>query len=725
MNPAPAQGLGAGRPNAPNAPVAGGPNRQQGPPLYRPEMMRTTPFLLDDEKIKYEKGLAGLWKIHDAAMAGSPQQEEAKKKIAEFGKMLVTKINQRRQLNQQQQAQQQAQQQGQQGQQGQQPQQQRPQQPLQQPGQAGPAPLVQQVPAGPVGNVGNPQPQTPAAGVQASPSMGAATTQARSLPPHIVAHINEMQFLPPANIQDKAKWLEEIKQKYARALFSMENARGATKSIDQTLQTNQALSADERKKLEERKMQVHKQYTDAISFANLVRKQYATGGNQRPAQNGVAGGPNAAAQARPQGVVQAGPGAGVGVGVNNGTAGAVPVNTMQNSTATVNAAIEAAKKQQLAAGRAPGPVNAQQGPPPTQAQTPATPAQAQQSPITQVAPAQPVAPKQQQVHQPQPLHHPAAPVKIEPGTQQQLPTPLNTALAAAAAGNIPSVGTPTQNSARLQTPQSATPTTAGASIRPLTHAAAVNLAASQPRPGASALPPNAAAGPGNAPATGLGGIGAAGQQPQQGHPHAHPPQAQPTAPNLPSKLPIPKVLHEKATQMPTPVASIGGIGSAGRPTYSGGGGIGGGVMNQPALPKVPAYQLDGEGERILNKKKLDELVRQVCGGTAEGQEGNMLTPEVEEVSSLFISAARVSPEMFFVFILADPLSYTVRPDYGRFLRRQRAAPGVPQRQGARVQGARDPRHPARAGAHLQHPHPGLLERGAADGAQGAAQQLVD
>lgn len=53
-------------------------------------------------------------------------------------------------------------------------------------------------------------------------------------------------------------------------------------------------------------------------------------------------------------------------------------------------------------------------------------------------------------------------------------------------------------------------------------------------------------------------------------------------------------------------------------------------MNQPALSKTPAYQLDGEGERILNKKKLDELVRQVCGGTAEGQEGNMLTPEVEE-----------------------------------------------------------------------------------------------
>lgn len=118
---------------------------------------------------------------------------------------------------------------------------------------------------------------------------------------------------------------------------------------------------------------------------------------------------------------------------------------------------------------------------------------------------------------------------------------------------------------------------------------------------------------------------------QQGHGHAHPPQ--PTGQTLQSKLPIPKVLPEKATQGPTPVNM-----NYSRPTYSGGSGLGGGVMGQPALAKTPGYQLEGEGERVLNKKKLDELVRQVCGGTAEGQEGNLLTPEVEEVSffSLFI-----------------------------------------------------------------------------------------
>jgi transcription initiation factor TFIID subunit 12 len=455
------------------------------------------------------------------------------------------------------------------------------------------------------------------------------------MPAHIISHLNDMHFQPPNGIADKAKWLEDIKTKYARALYSMDSARSTTKSIDQTLQENQSFPPEERKKLEERKVQLQKQYTEAISFANLVRKQYGGGGgNQRPAQNGAAG-PNAANQARPQtagsqGVTQSGP------GLNNGTPVAAPANPMQSSTATVNAAIEAAKKQQLAAGRVPGAVNAlpaQQGPPPPQHQSqgPATPAQAQPSPVTQAPPAQPTV-SQQQPQQAQQLQHPAPPIKIEPGTQP-IPAPLNTAIAAATSmGGMPSAGTPTQNSARLQTPQSATPTTANTNIRPLTHAAAVNLASQ--RPGGIPAPPTT--GPGSNPALGLGVIGAAQQQ---GHSHAHPPQPQTATLNLQPKLPIAKTLHEKAAQMPTPVPNIGGIGNnTSRPTYSGGGGIGGGVMNQPALNKAPAYQLEGEGERILNKKKLDELVRQVCGGTAEGQEGNLLTPEVEEVRMLHLSS---------------------------------------------------------------------------------------
>lgn len=121
-------------------------------------------------------------------------------------------------------------------------------------------------------------------------------------------------------------------------------------------------------------------------------------------------------------------------------------------------------------------------------------------------------------------------------------------------------------------------------------------------------------------------MGVSGSQLQQGHPHAHPTQQQTT---VQPKMPIPKQLPEKATAVPQGVAVGGGV-APGRPTMSQGGGTVGGVMNQPAVPRIPAYNHDAEGDHVLSKKKLDELVRQVCGGSAEGQDGNLLTPEVEE-----------------------------------------------------------------------------------------------
>ncbi|KXX75040.1 Transcription initiation factor TFIID subunit 12 [Madurella mycetomatis] len=587
-----------------NAQAAGPPNRQQGPPLYRPENMRNITLLGEEEKIKYEKGLTHLWKQHDSAAPGSPEQIEAKRKIGEFGKMLVAKMQQLRQQHQNQQVQ---------AQQAQQQQKQRPHQPIPSGQAASQSQPTQAAQSGP-SNLGNTSSQAPATASQSSPNPNAPPQPARTIPHQLISHLNEMVFRPPPNVPDKAKWVDDIKQRYAKAIYTMESARNGIRQIEHTLE-NTSPSPEERKKIEERKMQLQKQQGDAMAFASLVRKQYGSGGNQRTTQNGGAV-PNAGNQGRPQGVAQ--PGQGMGNGAATiAAAAAAAANPMQSSAAAVNAAIEAAKKQQVAAGRMPG-VNAPTAHPhQSQAQAPGTPAQAQPSPVTQATPAQPAI-AQHQPQQPQQAQKPPPPIKIEPGAQP-LPAPLNTAMASSAAG-MQSAGTPTQNSARIQTPQSATPATANANIPPLTHAAAVNLA-SQQRAGAM---PGAPA-TGATPASNLGVMGA-GQQP--GHPHAHPPQTTAQT-NLQSKLPIPKVLHDKAAQMPQPVPSIGGIGS-GRPTYSGGGGIGGGVMNQPALPKTPAYQLEGEGERVLNKKKLDELVRQVCGGTAEGQEGNLLTPEVEE-----------------------------------------------------------------------------------------------
>lgn len=49
-------------------------------------------------------------------------------------------------------------------------------------------------------------------------------------------------------------------------------------------------------------------------------------------------------------------------------------------------------------------------------------------------------------------------------------------------------------------------------------------------------------------------------------------------------------------------------------------------MSQPAVQKHPGYVIESEGQRVLSKKMLDVLVRQVTGGgEAEG-----LTPDAEE-----------------------------------------------------------------------------------------------
>ena len=74
---------------------------------------------------------------------------------------------------------------------------------------------------------------------------------------------------------------------------------------------------------------------------------------------------------------------------------------------------------------------------------------------------------------------------------------------------------------------------------------------------------------------------------------------------------------------------------ASRPTFGGPGNGPPGMMGQPAMQKPPGFILEGEGDRVLSKKKLDELVRQVTGGG----DGDGLTADVEEVRSTFTSSS--------------------------------------------------------------------------------------
>jgi transcription initiation factor TFIID subunit 12 len=586
------------------------------PPMYQPNQIRNLPTLSDEEKSKYEAGLQGLWNKANNSPQNSPEHIAARQKIIEFSKMLITKIQQRR--SQQMQGQ------------NAQNQQARPQQ-------------MQQNAAGQANQA---QPQQQAAGAAAGNQAAAAAAAAvrrNPVPDHIQQHVNKINFRAPQSVVDKStaeatKWIEEIKERYTRALMTMDASKQKVAQIDKIINdraaAGQPFKEDELRQLQLKKDQQLKAHSDAHKWVDSVRKQQGslqgTGQAQaqaqtqpqaqnsgRLSQQGTQPMQQAAAtqqnqpQAQPrpqqqqQQQQQQQPQA-----AQTQPQAAQQQNIAQTNTAPVNAAVEVAKQQLAAVSRA-SPVNGTPGTTPAQVRpTQGTPQPGrQQLPATQVQ------------------------VKQEPGA-----APINPAMASAAAQN--QAGTPTQqNAPRIPTPQQAAaasaPVTAAGPQQALSHSAAMDLANQKAinTPGSASVPGRpAAAGtptPGSAVNQGVMGPNVPQQPTPQGHPHAHPPQPQQTP--MQSKMPIPKVLPEKATAVPQGVSVGGGV-NTGRPTMSQGSGTLGGVMNQPAMARIPAYNHEAEGDHVLSKKKLDELVRQVCGGPAEGQDGNLLTPEVEEVS---------------------------------------------------------------------------------------------
>ncbi|KAI5921975.1 transcription initiation factor TFIID subunit A-domain-containing protein [Camillea tinctor] len=592
--------------------------------VLRPEQMRSISYLTTEEKQKYEEGLRQLWAKVENNDPNTQEHQQGKAKLMEFSRMVLNKV---RTLHARSQADAQSQQgqpgqqgpgaPGQQGQQGQQAGQARQTQSGQtQNAGVAAATATATATTGPRPSMQINRPQIPASGnnvANAGPSMNnpamnnpAAAAPVgqvqQTIPKHIVEHISKLPWSllsAPSQLspEQTPKWLNEMKQKYARALMQMETIKGRLARLDNMMkerqERNQPMSPEEMRKFQESKTQDQKIYSDADKFVRHVRTQMQAGQAQQAGQNAAIQGQNNGQQhARPQ-TMQ-----------TQNTGATTSSHPMQAMTASVNAAIDTAKNQQLAATNRTGSTGQPQIP-----QTPATPA----TPVSASAPQQPVHPTVHPTPAPQPQ------VKVEPGSHLPHPPPVNTTIAAASNANLPSAGTPTQTSAaRVQTPQSTTQQAPGL-VRPLTHSMAVNRANSSANITGQ---PNMTT-PGAATTAGAANIMNNNQAQQPGHPHAHP---QPP-PGLTPRMPIPKTLHEKATALPQPV-TLGGGNTAGRPTY--GGGNGAGVNNQPVVSKMPVPQFDAEGDHVLSKKKLDELVRQVCGGGTPGADGNYLTPDVEE-----------------------------------------------------------------------------------------------
>lgn len=409
--------------------------------------------------------------------------------------------------------------------------------------------------------------QTPANPSQPTTGSAPASKPSEAL----LKHINSFPYvLPPEITQgtpEAQKWLSENKNRYGKALMTMESAQSQLNHLiailkDRTDKGN-PFNEKEQGDYKLKKESLQKTYADAKRWSDHFRKTQeaaatGAGGNQNGAASQQAPGSAIVPPTRPVlNLQQQAP------------------NTAQQNTETVNAAIQAARNQQMNGAR-PAPPN--------------QPGQAPQQNNQMSHPPQNQAP---QMPHPQ-ANQGGANIKVEGGSQPQ----INTAVAPAP--SMPSAQRQ-NNSPHSAVPQSATSL---GPPRPLTHEAAVAHANRTYSSGQATGTPSVMA-------------------------HSHPslPREAPHLTNTP-KMPIPKNLPPSVIGTPLPVSM-----QPSRPTLSGGPSNSGmGSMGQPVLQKHPNFNAESEGERVMSKKKLDELVRQVTGGGEGLDSGEGLTPEVEDVS---------------------------------------------------------------------------------------------
>ncbi|CAK7266047.1 Transcription initiation factor TFIID subunit 12 [Sporothrix epigloea] len=760
---------GAGSPVMPGTPGAvgmpmqqhlsqhGQPGQQQ-PIMYRPEQMRIITELTPQERSKYETGLRSLWQTVEEKPEGSQEWELARRKIYDFTPVLARKIHERRLAALQSKKISMKQQQSENG-----------SQPMQQTasGQSA-AQQFQQAQAVALAAQGqnaaqmqkaqaNAQAQaqlranaaaaaaaaarpgvagSPPAGPQQQLQVGAAAgpqqqprpqPQPKKFSDAVLQQLSIMSYHPPPAFADKpaavaAKWQEDVRKKLGLSLSQIEAARANMAKLEATYNarvSKNQLTPEDAKTYKERRDMLQKMLDESARFVAMYRKQQdqtklymeqkmmqqqaasggAPGGVQQPQRPPQQAGMSNQQSPPPQPLQPQ----------QQKNIKTEPTN-MQSSQANINGAIDAAKKESIAAGarQGAGPNmainnasnsnNANNNAGAVNAPGRSTPGIVQQTPIP--PPIIPAAAMQGASKQPPkvpvqtPVHPPATPANATMAAANKLAGPgmggMSSPTAAAAA---------TAPAGRMVPP---TQPVANTAPRALSHQKALEEANRQraasigggalptPPAGHVAAPGGFALGSGAATPGSGGNVNATAQsqqihlaqhqamqqsqmamnQQQQQHQQAAAAAVATTAgaqngngngaaheanrinARVSEPRQISKQLSEKATQMPQPVSLGGGI-VPGRPTLTGGGGIVGGVLGQAAIAKVPAIQIEGEGERVLNKKRLDELVRQVCGGTAEGHEGNLLQPEVEEsvlnladsfVDSVLHSACRNAKE---------------------------------------------------------------------------------
>ncbi|KAL2816943.1 transcription initiation factor TFIID subunit A-domain-containing protein [Aspergillus granulosus] len=391
--------------------------------------------------------------------------------------------------------------------------------------------------------------------------------------PQIQQKVNSLQlFLPPNISSEQAQtWLPEAKLRYGIALQKQEIGRVRLGELRQQIaqrQSNGSLSSEEMQEFKNRQLQADKLFREGSEFLSKFKEQQ----DLFKAQQQRAGTQQHSGQpVPPQGAARPPTTAPTAPAGSTTTPASVHTGQAPAPAAhTINSAVSAARNQAAQAAMSP------------------TVSHSGQAPATQGAPVAPTVAS-------------SAPQQQTPQTQAQAQQ-----------------GGPGFNQAPAQdgsTPTSSTaqPTNVqGQPPRPLSQQAAMAQAAQSYSNNSNTNGTNTAN---------------AGQQPSMNqaaaNTHAHPPgyiqnrSAENSARNI--NMVIPKNLNVPPPKA-VPMAPD-------RPTLSSGPSHGAmGMMGQPAIQKHPGYVLEGEGQRVLSKKMLDILVRQVTGGG----EGEGLTPDAEE-----------------------------------------------------------------------------------------------
>lgn len=588
------------------------PQMQRQPKLFRPEQMRALPDKFSaEEKRKWENGLTMLYSQMENNPPESQVHRDAYKKIHDFSLTLLNKMQQQQQMAQANAAAQQQRPQGQTPQQrpqGQPMQQQQSQQGGQNDGSNAPTQSSQGQQGQPGGGQPQNQQQAPRTAQQAQPSQ-----QMRD-------HVNNFPYIAPPGSGAKAQeWINSMKDKYLKALVNMEHASATLKKMDAAIQARQAagkpLSDQEQKDMQLKKDHMTRAHGESKRFVESFRAQQQQ--MLMAQKNAAAGG----AQAQPK---PGQPPQQIAVPPRPAMSLQQPANAGQNIAAqseAVQAAMAAARQQQ-ANGAA---TNAQ-----AQAQ-----AQAQQIQAGQQQ-------QQQQVNLPQQSQPPTQNfpnIKQEPGSQpplnlniaqaQQPHIQQMQAQARAAQQNQQAIGTPPQS--LNNTPQQLNQGQAG-----LTQTPTQPQLQQQPQSGIQTPISGTPAGPPK-PLSQSDAIAHAHSQrtyssqqttstPNVIASHSHPHPQRDSIGIKSNLMPIPKTLPQAVQGPPIPV-NMG----PNRPTMA----LSQSVLNQPGVPKAPGFKVEGDTERVLGKRKLDELVRQVTGGSGVTGSDSLeegLGPEVEDVS---------------------------------------------------------------------------------------------